>query len=248
MLILIMKYVILSMLPILLVMQPAYAETYFYTTMDAPPGIDAAVINDAVMDALDTWSGLNPGLEFTKDTQDTFLISWIHDTGAPQDICWPGEKMCEIKIPVIKAGCNGELIYADENKIQNLLMRQIGHMLGVRHHPDPGHLMYSEEGKGVFDDNNYAIPDKLKGFYSGQVQDDNRIKTFDYYLSKLHQISDIITNMTTILQENYLDNRNPDALEKLSRIAPINIQVENKIMELDSSNKALKVDYVCRYE
>ena len=76
---------------------------------------------------------------------------------------------CVLDISVGDEDCNGNYVQNDENMVSNIIMHEIGHVLGLGHSIDKNHLMYSDESPTIdFNSQGFIIPQKFEELYVGQ--------------------------------------------------------------------------------
>ena len=124
-------------------------------------------VKDAVRDALEDWSVLNPSLIFTpshSNSRDDVVIEWVDATYA-----WGVEYHDAGGGGVNRIGIDFDSPKPDEygaslmnpDIVQYVVAHEMGHVLGLGHSDELGHLMYGTSNPRpdkVFDDMGYWIP------------------------------------------------------------------------------------------
>lgn len=145
-----------------------------------PPPTQAGTLLNAVHDGLRAWSEMNPGLELRYVGDGTANVNIeFAELGSPSVT---GEACVECLYTFADERAfyrhSGELVdtnrsavvvlnylVSDYNALRNAAAHEFGHNLGLGHHQDPNHLMYTDEldFQSPYDDLGYDIPKRFGG-------------------------------------------------------------------------------------
>ncbi len=150
--------------------------TYKYST---PPYVaKKQIVYPALDKAISNWENANPELDFehTYSLNADIVIKWQiysstnHD-GLAEIKFINGEQIIgkgEINASLGASNCKGEFVQHDSDKLTNILMHEIGHIMGLGHHMDKSHLMYGPDlVENPYDTRGYQIPKRLDDYFVG---------------------------------------------------------------------------------
>lgn len=128
---------------------------------------------DAVHAAFESWSDLNPELNFVwVEHNPTVYIEWVeyHPAYIGLACIWCLGFDATMEVVPYGYDCNGKRISYTPETIQDTITHELGHILGLEHHADPDHLMYgSDEHQQIpFDTLGYTIPEQLPDMFVGE--------------------------------------------------------------------------------
>ena len=165
-------------LPVVEVKQ--YPNTITYTYQGLASGIDKNIVLDATTQAFRNWEKANPELDFeySKDTKSDIMIKWQIYSNPDHDglatITLVNDKPIlgkgTITASLGSTDCRGDYIQFDSGKTTNILMHEVGHIIGLGHHMDENHLMYDPgfTSQTEFDDMGFEIPEIFDNYFVGQ--------------------------------------------------------------------------------
>lgn len=138
---------------------------------DIPEYVDRPIVELAVIDAVQKWDAVNPGMDFVVAKSDADVnIKWarylpgpglgLHQATVADDGTRKGHT---ITVRLGIDDCSSEYRPFSHGTLQYIIAHEIGHYLGLRHIDDKNHLMYSGElfnvdAARVYDDLNLGIP------------------------------------------------------------------------------------------
>ncbi len=151
-------------------------QIIYYSFGDVPDVPDKQIPINALKKAISIWEQHNINLEFIESDNSNVEIKWqkyassTHTGLATCDTALFGIlNHCVLDISVGAKDCNSNFIQNDENMVANILMHEIGHVLGLGHTSKENHLMYSTESpETAFDTKKYVIPSRFEELYVGQ--------------------------------------------------------------------------------
>jgi len=151
--------------------------TYGYESL--PSSINQQIVFLALENALRNWELANTKLDFELATNKNpdILIKWqmysnyTHDGFA--EIAFINDKRVYDKGTIYASfgtdNCKRQYIQHDTDRMTNILMHEIGHVLGLEHHVDEVHLMFGEDATSrTFDNMGYLIPKRMNDYFVGQ--------------------------------------------------------------------------------
>jgi hypothetical protein len=112
---------------------------------------------------------------------------------------------CVLDISVGDEDCSGNYVQNDENMVSNIIMHEIGHVLGLGHNADKNSLMYSDDSTSIdFDSMGFIIPKKFEELYVGQkslLEQDQQIR------NQIKSLTDSISRKNLQYDEYYKQYR-----------------------------------------
>ena len=165
-------------------------RTLHYTVTGIPFYASQNDVQEAIRAAVSTWSDDNPGLEFVEVPHDEFYhvkITWQKypiefnqtESGTALGIATSMYNAPdEILISIGSDDCDDTYLKSDQDSLANTIAHEWGHILGLGHHEDEDHLMYSE---GAFDaqknfvDQGLNIPKVRDGGYGNWAELERRL-------------------------------------------------------------------------
>ena len=207
-----------------------------YTVEPIPDVSNKQIIQNAVDDAFTFWEEENDNLVFEKtNALPEIQIKW--QTVASHSyvgLATYSEKYRGvITIGLGKFDCKNNFVQYDSNLLHQTIMHEIGHILGLGHHPEETHLMYGVEGIDLKSINNfeYIIPEHNDGFFEGYIQLENN---YDVLNSKLENVSEEIEELEK--QESVMIREYEKTILKLENdiqyIAQVNL-IEQELAQLN---------------
>ena len=162
----------------------------------------------AIEEAIASWEKENNNLEFEKtDNFPDIQIEWqtiavdSHAGLATYSEKYKGV----ITVGLGKFDCNDEFVQYDRNLLQQTIMHEVGHILGLGHHPENTHLMYGISGINVksIDNFEYTIPQYRDGFFEGYIELESNYNILDSKLEELTQEIERLENQYVVMNEEY---------------------------------------------
>ena len=168
-----------------------------YSVDPIPDVSNKQIIQNTVDDAFASWKEENENLVFEKTNNlSDIQIKWqtvashSHAGLATYSEKYKGV----ITIGLGKYDCKNNFVQYDRNLLHQTIMHEIGHIIGLEHHPEETHLMYGLEGIDLknIDNFEYNIPEYHDGFFEGYIQLENN---YDFLNSKLSDVSEEIEEL-----------------------------------------------------
>ena len=217
-----------------------------YNVESIPDVSNKQIIQNAVDNAFMSWDEKNDNLVFEKtNTLSDIQIKW--QTVASHNhagLATYSEKYKGIiTIGLGKFDCKNNFVQYDNNLLHQTIMHEIGHILGLGHHPEETHLMYGFEGIDLksIDNFEYDIPEYRDGFFEGYIQLENN---YDILNSKLDHISDEIEELEK--QESILITEYEKTILKfendIQHIAQVNL-MEQELAQLNYKINSIYDEY-----
>ena len=187
-------------------------KTISYSIQSVPDLPDVHIPLNALHKALDAWESLNPNLNFVESEKPDVIIRWqvyASETHSGLATCnsmlFGILNQCVLDISVGDEDCSGKYIQNDKNMVSNIIMHEIGHVLGLGHNADKNSLMYSDESHSVdFDSMGFIIPKKFEELYVGQkslLEQDQQIR------NQIKSLTDSISRKNLQYDEYYKQYR-----------------------------------------
>jgi hypothetical protein len=156
---------------------PEKTRIVTYSIGKVPKIPDKQISIDALDLAISKWEKPN-NIEFVKvenfpDIEiiwDTYSSSTHSGLATCYDNLLGISGNCVLNISLGEDDCSDNYVQGEKEMVANTIMHEIGHALGLDHHLDPDHLMYSDDEftQTDFDDKGLNIPKSEKEFYVGQ--------------------------------------------------------------------------------
>ena len=186
-----------------------------YSVEPIPDVSNKQIIQNALNNAFSSWEKENDNLVFEKtNTLSNIQIEWqtVASYNHAGLVTYSEKYKGIITIGLGKFDCNNNFIQYDTNLLHQTIMHEIGHILGLGHHPEEIHLMYGIEGIDLNSIENfeYNIPEYHDGFFEGYIQLENNYNILN---SKLEELSDKIEELEK--QESVMIIEYENALPKL---------------------------------
>lgn len=243
------------------IMPKTERKTISYSVQPIPNLPNEEIPLNSLHKALETWESLNPNLIFVESDKPDFIIRWqvyASETHSGLATCnsmlFGILNQCVLDISVGDEDCNGKYVQNDENMVSNIIMHEIGHVLGLGHNTDKNNLMYSDESPSAnFDSMGFVIPKKFDELYVGQkslLEQDRQIRT------QIKSLSDSISRKNLQYAEyykqyEYYENKTLSAkefekaqmaLKKLnSEVDQINLLIDQQHKLINQSNSILDI-------
>ena len=168
-----------------------------YSVESIPDVSNKQIIQNAVNNAFSSWEEENDNLVFEKtNTLSDIQIEWqkVASHNHAGLATYSEKYKGVITIGLGKFDCKNNFVQYDSNLLHQTIMHEIGHILGLEHHPEKTHLMYGLEGIGLksIDNFEYTIPEYRDGFFEGYIQLENN---YDILNSKLEDVSNEIKEL-----------------------------------------------------
>jgi hypothetical protein len=187
-------------------------KTISYSIQSVPDLPDVHIPLNALHKALDAWESLNPNLNFVESEKPDVVIRWqvyASETHSGLATCnsmlFGILNQCVLDISVGDEDCSGNYVQNDENMVSNIIMHEIGHVLGLGHNADKNSLMYSDDSTSIdFDSMGFIIPKKFEELYVGQkslLEQDQQIR------NQIKSLTDSISRKNLQYDEYYKEYR-----------------------------------------
>ena len=187
-------------------------KTISYSIQSVPDLPDVHIPLNALHKALDAWESLNPNLNFVESEKPDVVIRWqvyASETHSGLATCnsmlFGILNQCVLDISVGDEDCSDNYVQNDENMVSNIIMHEIGHVLGLGHNADKNSLMYSDDSTSIdFDSMGFIIPKKFEELYVGQkslLEQDQQIR------NQIKSLTDSISRKNLQYDEYYKQYR-----------------------------------------
>ena len=162
----------------------------------------------AIEEAFVSWEEENKNLEFEKtDNFPDIQIEWqtIAADSHAGLATYTEKYKGVITVGLGKFDCNDEFVQYDRNLLHQTIMHEVGHILGLEHHPEKTHLMYGISGINVrsIDNFEYNIPEYHDGFFEGYIELEENYNFLDSKLEELTQEIERLENQYDVMNEEY---------------------------------------------
>ena len=179
-----------------------------YNVEPIPNVSNKQIIQNALDNAFTSWEEENDNLEFQQiNTLPDIQIEWqtiASDSHA--GLATYSEKYNGIiTIGLGKFDCNGDYIQYDSNLLHQTIMHEIGHILGLGHHPEETHLMYGIDDIDFrsIDNFEYNIPKHHDGFFEGYVQLESNYNVLNSKVEELIEEIDELEKQYSVMSMEY---------------------------------------------
>ena len=185
--------------------------TIQYTVLDVPAYYSESSAKDAILNAVNSWALVNPGLyfQYVNEKEDAdFIITWKYI--APFDRVGDatlGTGLDTIRVWLAEHDCRGNFIYMDQNMLTNTMAHEVGHILGLGHHLDENHLMYSPYdgiNESEYVTLGLSVPSLPEGGYSNYKElelEYNKLNQELSFSSSIHDYNRLINQMNNLVNE-----------------------------------------------
>ena len=132
-------------------------NSYSYNLYEIPTYVDQDDIEMSVLQGLRMWTKANSKLQFTRDKLGRdFVIRW--EKSNPKHL--GTQQGGDLTITLGSYSCKNEWHQFSTYTIADTVAHEVGHFLGLEHHVDESHLMYSAESdaQAPFNSFGYTIP------------------------------------------------------------------------------------------
>ncbi|MEX2193556.1 MAG: matrixin family metalloprotease [Nitrosarchaeum sp.] len=241
---------------------PKNEQKVIYYSIQAIPNLpDEQIPLNALHKALGAWKSLNPNLDFVESDDPDIEIRWqVYASETHSGLATCNSALfgilnhCVLDISVGNEDCNGNYVQNDENMVSNIIMHEIGHVIGLEHSTDKIHLMYSDESSiADFDSQWFIVPKKFEELYVGQkslLDQDSEIRSQLESLDK--QISREKSQYDEYYKQyEYYDGKTlpQDEFKKAQRILDklnsesdkINLLIDQQNQLINQSNSILEI-------
>ena len=184
-------------------------------TVDAIPQVpDPSIPSTAIEKATAAWEKVNPDLVFVRSGSASNHIKWdIHSSDEHTGLATCGPTLlhkfkfkCTLEV-ALGEGCNGNYNQFNEKMVTFIIAHEIGHVLGLSHTSDEGHLMWGKDGSlEDFDAKNFVIPDDFRDWRTNQTQIRQQIQDISSTIHGLraeHEATGVLDRQIQFTDEQY---------------------------------------------
>lgn len=214
--------------------------TYSFDVL--PDYADVYVINDAVDNAFHHWERINPELDYLKVDKDGDMT--IKFWKVPQEFddgitalgqvdsiaCFDD---CTITLAVGDLTCHSKWSQFTETSLQEIMMHEIGHTIGVEHTSKYPHIMYASYAESQSDELGYLMPKNIEEIPHTISQD----KLFIAIESHEKKIDEVLRPWGLTLEEYHSGEKIPDSdrfyMESDQVVNPLIMEYNELLLELD---------------
>jgi len=166
------------------------------------------IIQNALDNALISWEEENNNLEFEQtNIFPDIQIEWqaIASENHAGLATYSEKFKGAITIGLGKFDCNNDYVQYDGNLLHQTIMHEIGHILGLGHHPEEIHLMYGVDDIDLKSIENfeYVIPKHYDGFFEGYIQLETDYNILNSKLEDLNEKIEELEKQYTVMNTEY---------------------------------------------
>ena len=216
-----------------------------YNIETIPDVSNRQIIQTALDNALISWEEKNNSLVFEQtNTFPDMQIEWqtIASDGHAGLTTYSEKYKGIITIGLGKFDCKSNYVQYDSNLLHQTIMHEIGHILGLGHHPDETHLMYGVDDIDVksIEDFEYVIPKHYDGFFERYIQLETNYNILNSKLEDLSKEIEELEKQYTVMNTEY-----ESMLSKLESNSQYLNQVNSIEQELTQLNNQINsvIDY-----
>lgn len=217
--------------------EDSITRTITYEIDTLPDIPDKQLVYTSLEEGISKWEELN-NIDFVKtDGTADIRIHWLpispeeHQGLAEYYTKYQGD----IKIGLGKYNCKDEYVQFDRNRLQTIVMHEIGHILGLEHVSDENHLMYGTDHIVSIEEmqnSGYVIPQKTEGYYVGfellQNEYDELSVKLDATLPKINQMKSDYERVYSEYSDYY------EQYQYNTKLSGVITMYEKKLNQLDS--------------
>lgn len=182
---------------------------------------------NAMHSAFTSWSSLNSQLKFVYVEKDpTINVKFEGDIeDALGYAClWCLGLDAEMVISSYAYDCKDRKKYYTPRSIQDTIAHELGHLMGLEHHPREGHLMYGSEPETPYNDLGYDIPqailpnEEFVGHVGLLEEYDNLIDQLDSYVERYGTVEGSVVYFNTeaaVDEYNWMVNKYNQLLKEV---------------------------------
>lgn len=179
-----------------------------YSVEPIPDVSNRQSIQNALDNALISWEEENNNLVFEQTNTFTDMqIKWqtIASDNHAGLTTYSEKFKGVITIGLGKFDCNNNYVQFDSNLLHQTIMHEIGHILGLGHHPEEIHLMYGVDDINVKSIENfeYVIPKHYDGFLEGYIQLETNYNILNSKLENLNEKMEELEKQYTVMNTEY---------------------------------------------
>ena len=179
-----------------------------YNVESIPNVSNKQIIQNALDNAFASWEEENNNLVFEQtDILPDIQIEWqtiASDSHA--GLAKYSEKYNGIIIIGLgKFDCDNNYVQYDSNLLHQTIMHEVGHILGLGHHPKETHLMYGVDNVDFrnIDNFEYKIPRHYDGFFEGYIQLESNYNILNSKLEDLSEEMEELEKQYTVMNIEY---------------------------------------------